>query len=159
MSIRINAKSNSRGLSLIELVVSIVVLAVAAVGIFSALGSLVGRSADPLIREQSIAIAEAYLEEITLAEFSTLAACPAVPGAGGRANFSHICHYQGLTNTGAVDQNGNAIPGLENYTVNVAIAASSALGGLASSEVLRIDVGVTGPTGETLVLNSYRSNY
>jgi MSHA pilin protein MshD len=156
MAIKINSH---KGVSLIELVVSIVVLAIASVGIFSALGTIVGRSADPLIREQSIAIAEAYLEEITLSQFATLGACPAVPPPGGRANYSHVCHYNGLADTGARDQNNNPIAGLGAFNVSVAVTASGALNGIAASEVLRIDVTVLGPTNEPFSLSGYRTNY
>ena len=147
------------GVTLIELVISIVILSIAVVGVLSALGTIGGRSADPMIREQSIAIAEAYLEEINLSQFAAVGSCPAVPGAGGRANYSHICHYNGLADNGAVNQNGSAIVGLSNYRVAVAVSNSSNLGGLASSVVLRIDVTVTGPTSESFSLSAYRTNY
>ena len=112
------ARRYSKGVTLVELIISIVVLSVAAVGIFSAIGTLVGRSADPLIRHQSIAIAEAYIEEISSMAFALPGACPAVPGGGGRADYNAICHYDGLVDNGAVDQNGAAITNLANYTVS-----------------------------------------
>lgn len=147
------------GLSLIELIVSIVVLAVAAVGIFSAIGSLVGRSADPMVRQQSIAIAEAYIEEIQSMAFGLPGSCPAVPGSGGRADFDTVCHYDGLVDNGAVDQNGSAIAALVDYDVSVSISSSTGLGGIAAGNVARIDVSVTGPTNETVLMTAYRTNY
>jgi MSHA pilin protein MshD len=152
-------KNKQTGVTLIELVISIVILSIAVVGVLSALGTIGGRSADPMIREQSIAIADAYLEEINLSRFAAVAGCPAVPGAGGRANFSHVCHYNGLADSGAVNQNGDAIAGLSSYSVAVAVSNSGALGGLASSVVLRVDVTVTGPTSEAFSLSAYRTNY
>ena len=151
--------ANSRGVTLIELVISIVVLSVVAVGVFSAIGVLVGRSADPMIRHQSIAIAEAYIEEIQSMEFALPGACPAVPGGGGRADFNAICHYDGLVDNGAVDLNGNPIGNLSDYTVVVTITGSSGLGGLAAANAARIDVAVTGPTNEPVLMTAYRSNY
>jgi len=148
-----------KGMSLVELVISIIVLSIAIVGVLSALGTIAGRSADPMIREQSIAIAEAYLEEVSLSQFAPVAGCPAVPGSGLRADFSHICQYHGLSDTGAHNQYGAAIAELDNYDVTVTISNSSNLGGLSSAVVLRIDVGVTGPTGETFSLSGYRANY
>lgn len=147
------------GVTLVELVISIVILSIAVVGVLSALGTIGGRSADPMIREQSIAIAEAYLEEINLSQFVALGSCPSVPGSGGRANYSHICHYNGLVDSGAANQTGTGITGLENYNVAVTVLNSSSLGGIASADVLRIDVMVTGPTNETFSLSGYRTNY
>lgn len=152
-------RARSSGVSLIELVISIVILSVAVVGVLSALGTISGRSADPMIRSQSIAIAEAYLEEISLSQFAAVAGCPAVPGAGGRVNYSHICHYNGLADTGAVDQNGNAIAGLSDYSVAVEVHTSDSLGSLPVTATMRIDVRVTGPTNETFSLSGYRTNY
>ena len=153
-------KARQRGITLIELVISIVVLAIVVVGVLSALGTLVGRSADPMIRQQSIAIAQAYLEEIQSMAFALPGGgCPAVPGSGGRSDFSNICHYHNLTDSGAVDQNGNPITGLADYDVVVTVTASSGLGGLSSANAARIDVTVTGPTNEALVMTGYRTNY
>lgn len=149
-------RAKQQGVSLIELVISIVILSIAVVGVLSALGTIAGRSADPMIREQSIAIAEAYLEEISLTQFAATGSCPAVPGSGGRANFSHVCHYNGLADAIAVDQNGNTIAG---YSVIVAVNNSGNLGGLAAAVTLRIDVNVTGPTNETFSLSGYRTDY
>ena len=148
-----------KGMTLVELVISIIVLSIAIVGVLSALGTIAGRSADPMIREKSIAIAEAYMEEVSLSQFAPVAGCPAVPGSGGRANFSHLCHYHGLSDTGAHNQYGAAIAELNNYDVTVTISNSSNLGGLSSAVVLRIDVCVTGPTSETFSLSGYRTNY
>ena len=55
-----------RGATLIELVISIVVIAIAASAVLGVLSSTVGRSADAMVLSQGVAIAEAYLEEISL---------------------------------------------------------------------------------------------
>ena len=149
--------SREKGATLVELVISIVILSVAVVGVLSALGKITSRSADPMIREQSIAIAEAYLEEVSLSQFTPASGCPPVPAT--RANYSHICHYDGLADTGAVNQSGEGIPDLKKYNVTIAVSNSDKLGGLASSVTLRIDVNVTGPTNETFTLSGYRTDY
>ena len=57
------------GTTLIELVIAIVIIAIAASAILMAIFTTVGSSADPMIRHQAVAIAEAYLEEIALKPF------------------------------------------------------------------------------------------
>jgi len=52
------------GLTLIELVISIVVIAFAVTGILLVMNKTTAHSADPLIQDQAVAIGEAYLEEI-----------------------------------------------------------------------------------------------
>ena len=54
------------GVTLIELVIAIVIIAIAATAILGTFATTVGQSADPMIRHQAVAIAEAYLEEISL---------------------------------------------------------------------------------------------
>ena len=53
-----------RGMTLVELVIAIAIIGIAAAALYSAMASLAGRSADPMLRQQSLLLAEAYLEEI-----------------------------------------------------------------------------------------------
>ena len=57
-----------RGFTLIELIIFIVVVAAGLAGILSVMNTVVKSSADPMIRKQTIAIAESLLEEILLKE-------------------------------------------------------------------------------------------
>lgn len=59
-----------RGISLIELIIFIVVVSVALAGILRVMNVTGKSSADPLIHKQSLAIAEALLEEIELMPFT-----------------------------------------------------------------------------------------
>lgn len=61
--------NRERGVTLIELIVSIVVIAIAASAVLGVLARSVGRSADAMVMSQAVSIAEAYLEEITLKPF------------------------------------------------------------------------------------------
>ena len=58
------------GLSMIELVVFIVIIGVAATGLLSTLTYTNARSADPLQRKQALLIAEGLLDEISLARMT-----------------------------------------------------------------------------------------
>ncbi|MBL1141747.1 MAG: prepilin-type N-terminal cleavage/methylation domain-containing protein [Proteobacteria bacterium] len=84
-------------------------------------------------------------------------------GTEARGTYDDICDYDGLNDIGAIDQTGSAIGGLENYTVDVTINDSGAVGlnGLSGDdgEVVRIDVDVTHSTGATVKLSSYKTNY
>ncbi len=146
-----------KGFTLIELVIGIVVILIVVSGLFAALTSMGGSSGDPLPRSQAIALAESYLEEIRLQQYAPLSSCPAVPPPGGRARFTHICHYQGVVDNGARDQFDNAIGGLEDYQVSVAISQTGQLGSIASVDTQLISVTVTSPANETLTLSTYRA--
>ncbi|MCF8197239.1 MAG: type II secretion system GspH family protein [Sulfuritalea sp.] len=58
------------GLTLIELIVFIVIVSVALVGVLTVLNVTAKSSADPVIRKQALAVAEAVLEEVMLQPFT-----------------------------------------------------------------------------------------
>ncbi len=149
--------SHQKGVTLIELVISMIVIAVVVTGIFGALGSMAGSSGDPVPRTQAIAIAESYLEEVRLQQYATVGSCPGVSAPGGRAQFIYSCQYHGLTDAGAKDQFGNAIVGLEDYQISIAISQTTALGGIIAADAQRVEVSVTSPAAETFTLSTYKT--
>jgi len=58
------------GVSLVELIVFIVIVSVAVAGVLTALNLATRASADPLVKKQALALAEALLEEIELMPFT-----------------------------------------------------------------------------------------
>ncbi len=145
-----------RGLTLIELVVAITIVAVAATALLGALSTITARGADTMVRQQAVALAEAYLEEILL---QPVAAPPGVATPTVRADFNDVDEYNGLLDVGARDQFGNPLPGLAGYTVSVAVVQTTALTGIGAGNARRIDISVTDPTGVLVSLSGYRTNF
>lgn len=161
------------GVTLIELVVFIVVVSFGLAGVMLVMNYTSQRSADPMIREQALLIAESYMEEILAKKFidptgGTIRTCPTPEG--GRTNYDNVCDYNGLSDSGARDQFGNAVAGLENYSVAVTVSggtgislgpAGNPVANTGSVRVLRVDVTVThgGITGFSLPLTGYRTHY
>lgn len=153
---------NNRGITLIELIVAMVVISIAATGVTLVVNYTTQHSADPVLRHQAIAVAEAYMEEISLKSYRDPddgILCPAAES--NRDLYDNVCDYQGLADSGAVDQNGNAISGLANYSVSVTVTDPEQPYGPGGATVngLRIDVTVTDPAGESLTLRGYRADY
>ncbi len=146
------------GATLIELVVSIVIVGIAAGGVLLVFHQTVRHSADPMVLHQAVAIGEAYLEEILPKQFSD----PDQPESGGpeagetRPTYDDVNDYDGLTNVGALDQDNNPIVGLEAYTISVTVGTQP-LPGIANA--LRVDVQVTGPNEVNVTLSGYRTDY
>ena len=65
---------------------------------------------------------------------------------------------RGNTDEGRRKARGEAIAGLGSYTVAVDVAPQ-AWGGLPASDVFYIEVTVTDPAGQALVLGGYRTRY
>jgi MSHA pilin protein MshD len=141
----------------VELVVTIVVVAIALAGTLQVAGAALRRSADPVLAEQAGAVARAYLEEI-LAKSFTAPPCPAP--AATRALYDTVCDYDGLDDQGARDQLGAPVAGLEAFRVRVALDPAASLGGLTGpDDVVRVDVRVTHGSSVDLTLSGYRGAY
>ncbi len=139
------------GATIIELILTIVIISSSLVGILGVINLTTRHSADPVVQQQAIAIAESYLEEILLLPIAD----PDGSNSGeSRSSFDNVADYDWLSNNGVVDQNGNAIADLSNYTVNVSINDQTI------SSVTMKQVSVTVSRANTIItLNGYRADY
>jgi len=141
------------GFTLVEIIVTIVVLAVAATAILGVFSSTVRSSANPMIQQQAVSIAEAYMEEILLKPFDDP---DGVDGETTRITFDDVDDYDGLLPTDVADQNGVAIPGLAAYTVTVVVSGVTLNG---TAPALQVVVTVNHNVLGSIVLQGYRTNY
>jgi MSHA pilin protein MshD len=140
------------GFTLIELVVSITVLAIAVGGMLAAMSAVAANSANTMVSEQATAIASAYLNEVLQKPFG------AADGQVTRATLDVVDDYAGLTDVGVHDQTGAAVPALGQYTVSIRVGAG-VLGGVPAAQLREVDVTVSHPSGVTVVLSGYRTLY
>lgn len=145
---------SERGATLVELVVSIVVIAIAASAVLGVLSRSVGRSADAMVMSQAVAIAEAYLEEITLKPFADP---DGTDGEVARTDFDDVDDYHGLVDSGARNQFGAALAALSQYTVSVTVTSSTALTSVPGADAERVDVRVTYAPNVTVALSGYKT--
>ncbi len=173
--------TRQRGISFIELVMFIVIVGVGVAGILSVMTLMTAKSADPLVRKQAIAVAEALLEEIELQPFTicdptdpaatTAAAvgdCTTAEVMGpesGESRYSLTTPYNNVNDysgfsmaSGILDVKGVPIAGLEAYSAVVTIT-QEALDAVPAAESLRIDVRVQGPGDVDVTLTGYRLRY
>ena len=149
------------GGTLIELVIAIVIISIAVSTILMALSTSVAQSADPMIRHQAVAIAEAYLEEISLMDFAD----PQGGETGGaeagetRPVYDDVQDYNSLPDSVVRDQNGIAIGALSAYSITV-VVAGNILNGIVAADSMRIDIAVNhAAIGNNVLLSGYRVNY
>lgn len=141
-------------MTLIELVVAIVVTAIAVGAVLGVLADNNRHSADAMIVSQAVAIAESYLEEISLQPFTDP---DGVDGELLRINFDDLDDYDGLVDVGAEGLLGLAPGSLSGYTVSVAVSPSSALTGVPSADLYRIDVNVEFDPYVDFTLSGYKA--
>lgn len=171
-----------RGLTLIELIMFIVIVGAALAGVLTVLNYTTQHSADPMIRKQALAIAEAILEEVMIQPFTwcdpddpqAITATSNAEGANGCSSaatveglgaegleirggaplsFDNVSDYNGLVADTNIAGGGAAL-----YAATVAVAAE-ALNGIPAADSLRITVTVAAPGGENIVLQGYRTRH
>jgi len=155
MSTERRPSRRSRGLTLIELALFIVIVGAGTAGVLSVLNYAVSHSADPFPVKQALSVAEAMLDEILAKSYTPL------PGTGSRSAFDDVGDYNGFTMTGVTTIGGSALAGLSNYRVDVAVTPIGALT-LNGAQVRLVTVTVTTPPavgGQAYQLSGYRANY
>jgi MSHA pilin protein MshD len=88
-----------RGLTLIELIMFIVIVGVAIAGVLTVLNHTTQHSADPMIRKQMLAIAEAVLEEVMLQPVTWCD--PGDPNAATATGYTGVGNCTTVQNTAA----------------------------------------------------------
>ena len=167
-----------RGLTLIELIIFIVVISVGLVGILTVMNVTSRSSADPVIRKQALAVAEAMMEEILSKDFQndptgdngTTPALGCTPSTatlcrqnvvGDRQNYNDVDDYNNWDQNGVFQVDGTAAPIGGNYRVRVDVTTPFTLSDTAGTNGVdgkQVTVTVTsGP--ETIILNSFRANF
>ena len=149
-----------RGVTLIELIIFIIVVSVAMTGVLVVMNQSSRTNADPMVREQATAVAQAYMEEVMLQPYSD----PDGGEIGGcevgetRSTYDDVADYDCTAdNNGAVDQNGTLVPGLEAYNVVVNVANDTLNGD--SSQRIDVQVSHDGVAGMVVMLTAHRLNY
>ncbi len=132
------------GVTLVELVVTIVILSIALIGLSAAISSGVSQSSNTLFELRAVALGQAYLDEILSKKFDERSrnsgippcvdpmlsgrACsnPLITEEGSRTNYDDVDDYngldEGLNGAGPLrDAQGNLRSGYDNFRVQVSV--------------------------------------
>jgi MSHA pilin protein MshD len=142
--VRVQPHHRARGVTLVELVASIVVISIAGMALAGTLGYLTGNGSTSLAQAQAQSIANAYLNNILDKSF--------LPSPGP---FDDLNDYNGLNDPAARDIAGNVAG---NFRVRVRVGPG-ALGGIPAAAVRRVDVTVVYGSGSSVVATGYRTRY
>jgi MSHA pilin protein MshD len=147
-------RQTQRGFTLIEMVLAIVVLGVGLAGVLIAFSTVARGSADPVVAQQMLAIAEEMMEEIQLKPYAV--AANAAPAACARNTWNDVLDYNGYATSGQICTiDGTAIPSLAGYSVQVTVVAAT-LAGVGAAQ--RINVTVTRGTN-SFTLIGWRTDF
>jgi len=104
-------------MTLIDLIVSIVIIGIALAGVLLAYTTTVRHSADPMVVKQMSAIADEMMEEILLKPFA--AAANAAPVGCARNTYNDVRDYNGYSSVNICDIDGTTV--LSGYGESVAV--------------------------------------
>jgi len=134
---------------LIELIFFIVIVSVGLAGVLQVMQTTAKASADPMVRKQALALAEAVLQEVLQKAYTD--PDPLVTtGETTRESFDDVDDYNGRSNATFTD-----LPaGLSAYTIAIVVAPAT----LGTLTVKRVSVTVT-RGAESINLQGYRGAY
>jgi len=166
------APVSESGFSLIESILTIVIISISLVVLVSAWRTAATRSGDPFWHAKAAYLGQAYTEEILTKRFDentpvgglpacTTATCSAVLGPEGetRNQYDDVDDYHGLDEAPSINALGVVRPEYNNYRVSVTISYAGGDFGRPARTLKRVNVTVT-PPGETpQQFVAYRGNY
>jgi MSHA pilin protein MshD len=142
-----------RGFTLPEALLAIVVIGVGLAGLLTVFSTVSRGSANPLLRQQMLAIAQELMEEIQLKPYA--AAANAAPAGCARDTYNDIADYQGYISHGICSVDGVPIPALADFSVTASVVAGT-LGGVSAARAITVTVS---QGGESLQLLGWRTDY
>ncbi|HET7774836.1 MAG TPA: hypothetical protein VFK74_00550 [Azospira sp.] len=144
-------------MTLVELIVSMVIISVGLVGVLSALNQAVRNSADPLIHKQMLAIAEEMMDEVLQKPLVAPAGSAGSINNCTRSTADAVADYGAYTDQPVCDLDGTQLPSLAGYSVSVSVDGGASLNGI--NNVSKITVTVKHAGEPDIALVGYRTGW
>ena len=157
-----------QGLTMIEMIITMVVISIALVASLSSFSLIGGRSADAMIQTKSLDLAQLYLDEILAQHFDESTGNGGTPPYTGlcritddgesRSDYDDVDDYDAINNEqpALIDSSLSTLYG--GYTVSVSVSCDGTVGANAEGSK-RVQISITDPAGDTSIFASYKGNY
>jgi len=162
--------TRQQGVTLIELIITIVVLGIALSTLIASLSGGIASSATPLWEVRAMTLSQAYLDEILAMKFDGTQAlgggavtgvCNISSDGQNRADFDDVDDYNGVNDSPPkLIESTLDLATYAEYTVQVSVVCAGTELGLNSDALAkRIRVTVTAPGGANRSVAVYRGNF
>ena len=172
-----------QGVTLVELVISIVIISIAMVAMMSSFSLSMSRSADPLWHNKTLKLGQLYLDEILAKKYDELSpigglpfvASPSCTGLGPdgappnqetRATYDDVDDYHGITNVVPTSLTAALDSSYDDYRFSITVEcdgddveATAETGGVDNNHAKIITVTVTPPNQPPITFAAYKGNY
>jgi MSHA pilin protein MshD len=144
------------GVSLIELIVFIVVVSIALLALVGVYQQATIKNVDPLIRVQALEAAQSRLDEILALKYDEATPTGGIPACSTPAPDANVCTNTPDSNMDDVDDFQGVV---ENNTPHTGFTRSVSITTDTTNMIKLIQVRVTTPMGETILLAAERANF
>ena len=158
----------SRGMSMVEMVLTIVIVSVALVASLQAFSLLSGRSSDSMVRSRALDLAQLYLDEILSHRYDEASGPYGVPAYTGacritddgeaRDEYDDVDDFDEISGEAPALIDSSLAADYAGYTVSVAVTCDSSIGVNAEGAKL-VQVSILDPLGQNSTFSVYKGNY
>lgn len=170
--------TRQKGATLVELVMTIVIISVAIAGVVGAFSLIAGRSADPLNQSRAVSLAQLYMDEIVAKKFADESPVGGGNVESGDANcsdsdlgpedgesrltYNDVDDYREISST--LDEpprnsEDHELSGYSGFRVSISVECDGDAVGLSNHDAKRIDIAITDPSGNDYLFSAYRGNF
>lgn len=143
---------NHSGVSLVEMIVFIVVVSIALLALVGVYNQAMVNNADPIIRVRALEAAQSKLDEILALKYDENTPTGGIPACSSGGPTSVACNNSTDNNMNDVDDfNGWSDTPYNGYTRTVSVTTNN--------NIKLIQIRVTTPSGETMLLTAERANF
>jgi MSHA pilin protein MshD len=166
-----------QGVTLVELVISIVIISIAMVALMSSFSLSMSHSADPLWRNKALKLGQLYLDEILAKKYDELSPIGGLPfvaspscanlGPDGtapnqetRTSYDDVDDYHGITDSVPLSLTEPLDSSYDDYRITITVVCDGTdVGASGNNHAKIITVLVTPPNQSPIAFAGYKGNY
>ncbi|KZZ20537.1 hypothetical protein A3752_11485 [Oleiphilus sp. HI0081] len=177
---RSRSLSRQQGVTLVELVISIVILSIAMVAVLNSFSFTMKHSADPLWRNKTLKLTQLYFDEILSKNYDHATPVGGVPMVASpgctaadlgpdspgdvletRSVYNDVDDYDGLTDAPPVSLTAGLDSSYDSYSVSISVACDTAnlVSASATNHAKKITISITPPGQSTMTFAAYKGNF
>lgn len=157
-----------QGMSLVEMILTIVIISVAMVASLRSFSVLSGRSSDVMVQTRALDLAQLYLDEIMSHRFDEdtgvygtptfTGACRITDDGENRDDYDDVDDFAEISNEAPALIDSSLAADYAGFTVSVDVACDDSIGVNTDGAKL-VTVTITDPIGNDSVFSVYKGNY
>lgn len=157
-----------QGMSLVEMVITIVIVSVAMVASLKSFSVLSGRSSDVMVQTRALDLAQLYIDEILSHRFDEdsgvygtptyTGVCRVVNESESREDYDDVDDFHSISNEIPALVDTSLVADYSGYTVSVSVTCDDSIG-VNSNGAKLIQITINDPIGNNSIFSVYKGNY